>query len=386
MKSIAILPLRSGSKGIPGKNKKKLLGRPLYQWVLGEAIFSDLDYIYVFTDDDEILSQVKIEYSWTQKVIGIKRSDESATNTASTEMAMLELAKIINYDFDVFCLMQATTPLTSTNDINLCLKMVKEGEHDSAMTVVRTHRFIWAENGESLNYDYRNRPRRQDFGGLLIENGAIYVVTKDSFQMNKNRLGDRIGIVEMADDTFLEIDEPSDWLVAEGLVKNRLLLKKKPISEIKIMVFDVDGVFTDGTLGTSNDGELFKQFSVRDGMGFEYLKQTGITPIVITSEDSNIVKSRMKKLKINNLYSGVKDKYSRLENILKRLGVARNQVAYVGDDVNDLANLCSVAWGIAPSNALDLVKMNVDIVLNNPGGNLCIREAIDFIEKYNKKF
>ncbi len=386
MKKIAIIPLRAGSKGIPGKNKKKLLGRPLYQWVLGEAIFSDLDEIYVFTDDVEILEQIQKEYTWTNKVKGMQRSQESATDIASTEQAMLELAKNINNDFDLICLLQATSPLTARKDINNCLLKVEKENFDSALTLVEAKRFIWKENGTSINYEYLHRPRRQDFEGLLIENGAVYVAKKDIFLKNQNRLGDKIGIVKMPEDTLIELDEISDWIVLEKLMLNRLSQSKKRPAPIKAIVFDVDGVFTDGTVAVSDKAELFKQFSLRDGMGIEILRQSGIIPVVITSEVSLIVKTRMNKLKIEHLYLGVKDKYSFLQNVLIKLKIQKNEVAYIGDDINDLANLVSVAWGISPSNAVNTVKSNVDLVLNNPGGNLAIREAIEFIEKYNYKF
>ena len=105
---VAIIPLRAGSKGIPNKNKKKMLGRPLYQWTLSEAIFSNLDKIYIFTDDQQIIEDVKREYYWTDKVEAIQRSEESAIDTASTEIGMLELATLLNYNFDIYCLIQAT--------------------------------------------------------------------------------------------------------------------------------------------------------------------------------------------------------------------------------------------------------------------------------------
>lgn len=386
MKKIAILPLRKGSKGIPGKNKKKLLGRPLYQWVLTEAIFSNLDEIFVFTDDDEILEQIKKEYTWTDKVKGIKRSPESATDTASTEEAMVELANKLNNDFDIICLLQATSPLTNASDINNCLAKIQVKNFDSVLTVVETKRFTWSPDGESLNYNYLKRPRRQDFDGLLIENGAVYAVKKNTFLENKNRLGGKIGIVKMPEDTLTEIDEITDWIIIEKLIQNRLTLLKKPVSEIKAMVFDVDGVFTDGTVAVSSEIELFKQFSVRDGMGIEILNQSGITPIVLTSEDSPIVANRMKKLKIKHLHLGVKDKFSRLHKILKDLKLKCNEVAYLGDDINDLPNMLSVAWGMAPADALPSIKQNADLTLNNPGGNMAIRESIEFINKYNQKF
>ena len=96
MKKVAIIPLRKDSKAIPGKNKKKMVGRPLFSWVLTEAIFSDLDEIYVFTDDQEIIDFVTKEYHWTKKVKALLRNEQNASDTASTESAMLEFSEKIN--------------------------------------------------------------------------------------------------------------------------------------------------------------------------------------------------------------------------------------------------------------------------------------------------
>lgn len=386
MKRIGIIPLRAGSKSIRHKNKRKMLGRPLYQWVLGEAIFSKLDEIYVFTDDKEIIEQVNLDYCWTKKVKCMHRSIESALDNSSTEMAMLEFAKNINNEFDIICLLQATSPLTTSKEIDACLSKIELEKFDSALSVVESKRFIWSDAGESLNYDYLDRPRRQEFNGQLIENGAIYTARKDTFLSNKNRIGNSIGIVKMPEDTLIEIDEPSDWIISESLLQNRIGKFKGLPKPIRAIVFDVDGVFTDGTVAVTSGSELFKRFSLRDGMGIELLKRMNILPIVITSEDSQIVSTRMKKLHIENFYFGVKDKYSRLHSILAKLSISRNEVAYVGDDINDLANMLSVSWAIAPQNAHHIVKYKADLILNSNGGDLAIREAIEFIEKYNKKF
>jgi N-acylneuraminate cytidylyltransferase len=386
MKKTAIIPLRSGSKGIPGKNKKKLLGRSLYQWVLGEAIFSELDEICIFTDDHEILEQVKNEYHWTPKVKGMLRSDESAGDSASTEDAMLEFAEKVNYNFDIICLLQATSPLTHRHDINKCINNITKQKYDSALTVVETKRFIWNKNGESLNYNFTQRPRRQDFEGLLIENGAVYASSKKAFKNNKTRLSGKISVVNMPEDTLIEIDEISDWIILEKLVENRMFKLKKEPSKIKAFVFDVDGVFTDGTVAVSANEELFKTFSLRDGMGIDLLKQNDILPIVMTSEFSPIVKNRMNKLKINHSYLGVKDKFSRLEKICNNLSMERNEIAYMGDDINDLPNLCSAGWSFCPQNAIETVKPYCDLTLNNKGGDKAIREAVEFIIKQNKRY
>ena len=220
MKQIGFIALRKGSKGIVGKNKRKMLGRPLFTWVLGEAVFSNLDEVVVYTDDESIIEFIAKEYHWTNKIKAILRSEKSASDTASTEFAMIEFCESINYNFDSFCLLQATSPFTRKEDINTCLIKLKE-DYDSALTVVKTHRFLWDKDGNALNYKPQERPRRQDFEGLLIENGAIYTTTKESLKKTKNRLGNKISVVEMPEESLHEIDSESDWIVVENLLTER---------------------------------------------------------------------------------------------------------------------------------------------------------------------
>ena len=92
-KSIGFIPLRKNSKGIPNKNKKKLLGRPLFSWVLSEALFSRLDHIFVFTDDEEIIDYITRNYRWSDKLSCLRRSDENAADTSSTESAIMEFCE-----------------------------------------------------------------------------------------------------------------------------------------------------------------------------------------------------------------------------------------------------------------------------------------------------
>ncbi|WP_452224251.1 cytidylyltransferase domain-containing protein [Lacinutrix chionoecetis] len=384
MKKIGFIPLRKGSKGILNKNKRKMVGRPLFTWVLGEAIFSELDEIIIFTDDQDIIDFIGKEYQWTTKIAAHLRSDESASDIASTEFGMLEYCEAINYNFDVFCLLQATSPFTKRNDINACLKAV-ESENDSAITVVKTHRFLWNENGEALNYNPHQRPRRQDFEGLLIENGAVYTTTKEALKKHKNRIGEKTVVVKMPEDSLLEIDTETDWIAVEQLLIERQK-RAKQAAEITHVVLDVDGVFTDGTITYTKDGELTKNFDMRDGMGLEILRQFNVKVLVMTSENSELVAKRMQKLKIENVYLGVKDKYSLLQHILKEENLSIDNFAYIGDDVNDLTNICSVGWSLAPNNATDIVKQHADVVLSKSSGAGAIREACQFIMNYNKRF
>jgi len=386
MKKIAIIPLRAGSKGIKNKNKRRLLGRPLFTWILSEAIFSNLNEIYIFTDDQWIIDFVNEEYSWSPKVKVLLRSAKSATDTASTEMAIEELAQHLDFKFDMLFLLQATSPLTTSGDINSAIKMLEETEFDSVLSVVKTHRFIWSKQGKSLNYDYLSRPRRQDFEGLFIENGAIYGVKIDTYKKTLNRLGGKIGILEMDDDTLTEIDEPNDFLIIEQLLSNRISKCKKSVNPIRCFVMDVDGVLTDGTVSYSNQGEFTKNFNFIDGMGISLLNEHGITPIVITSEKSEIVVQRAKKLGIENTNTGVKDKYAFLTKLLNESGLSRNEIAYIGDDINDLANLLSSKLSFSPANGTNKVLEASDVVLKKTGGEGAIREAIEILIKFNQRF
>ncbi|MCG9793890.1 acylneuraminate cytidylyltransferase [Flavobacterium algicola] len=385
MKKIAILPLRKNSKGIPSKNKKKMLGRPLFSWALSEAAFSNLDEVVVFTDDTSIVDYINKEYYWNPKIKVLIRNAENATDTALTESVLLEFATQVSNDFDVLCLLQATSPLTTAADINAVLDKVEKEGFDSAITVVKTHRFTWNADGTPQNYDVFNRPRRQDFDGLLVENGAVYATTKAAFLQSKNRVSGKIGLIEMEEASYTEIDSTTDWEIVEQLLANRLQ-KNKTHQRIDYLVLDVDGVFTNGGVYYGAEGEMMKYFDMRDGMGLEIIRQQQVEVIIMTSENSELVGQRMKKLQIENCFLGVKDKYAFLTQFLKDKKATLGQVAYVGDDVNDLANICSVGWSFCPANGTEIVKRHADYVLTNPSAEGAIREVCEVIMKYNKRY
>lgn len=225
MKTIAFIPVRGGSKSIPLKNIKPLCGKPLVCWTI-EALenCSGVDEIVVATDSDEI-EKVVSSHSYTKTKI-YRRSAENATDTATTVSVMLEYIHFAKLPLDtIFLLAQATSPMTETIHFSQALSMYSEGQYDSMLTCVRIYRFLWNENGTSKNYDYKNRPRRQDFSGELMENGAFYINTVKNILAHRNCLGGKIGIYEMPGYTATEIDEPDDWMVIENLMKKYILSK-----------------------------------------------------------------------------------------------------------------------------------------------------------------
>jgi N-acylneuraminate cytidylyltransferase len=194
-----------------------------------------------------------------------------------------------------------------------------------------------------------------------------------------------VAVIQMPEESLHEIDSETDWTVVEQLLIERQKQDKKS-HKITHFVLDVDGVFTDGTITYTKDGEHTKSFDMRDGMGLEILRQFNITVMIMTSENSELVAKRMQKLKIEHVFLGVKDKYTLLNNIILKEGITLSNVAYIGDDVNDLTNICSVGWSLTPNNAIDVVKHNADVVLSKNSGAGAIREACQFIMNYNKRF
>lgn len=379
--NIAFIPVRCGSKSIPFKNIKEFCGKPLVYWNL-EALQNskNIDQIYVATDCNEIKSVINsFRFS---KVEVYNREPNNAHDTASTESVMLEfLEKKIFEDTDLFYLVQATSPLTQTKDFDKALDILHQQKADSLLTCVRTKRFFWNEDGSAENYDYKNRPRRQEFSGKLMENGAFYINSIANIKKYKNRLSGKIAIYEMPSFTSIEIDEEDDWIIAEKLMYKYNLSKKINLS-IKLFLSDVDGTLTDAGMYYGINGEEFKKFNTHDGKGFELLRKAGIKTGIITSENTTIVTNRAKKLKVDYLYQGLEhqEKLDITKEICKQEGISLNQVAYVGDDINCKNLLESVGMSACPNNALQTIKDIPNIIkLSKNGGSGAVREFIDLL-------
>ncbi len=218
MRWVAYMPLRGGSKSIPGKNIRPLAGQPLFAWALGAALRSGcFDAVWVGTDADDIAACVPRCFGDGVQVF--RRGAHTCTDEASTESALLEFAAAV--DFDVLCTIQATSPLTLADDFRMARRRFDAARADSLLTATRVKRFFWDDAARPLNYDPARRPRRQDFPGSLMENGAFYFTRREILDSARCRLGGRIVIHEMADDSATEIDEPADWPIVEGLLSAR---------------------------------------------------------------------------------------------------------------------------------------------------------------------
>jgi N-acylneuraminate cytidylyltransferase len=217
-KNVAFVPVRGGSKGIIDKNIKIINGFPLVYYVLKSLEDSELvDDVYVATDSNKIAKVVE-NFNFN-KISVYKRDDVNATDSSSTESVMLEfLEKNYCNEDDNFILVQATSPFTTSEDFDNGIKLIQK-EDDSVLSCVKVKRFFWNFDGNPINYDFKNRPRRQDFKGCFMENGAFYINKVRNILKYKNRISGNIKIYEMPEYTSFEIDEEYDLIIVEDLLK-----------------------------------------------------------------------------------------------------------------------------------------------------------------------
>jgi len=384
--NVAFIPVRGGSKSIPLKNIRPICGKPLVYWTVKAACgCRAIDRVYIATDSDAIRKTVEGFGFEKAEVIG--RSAESASDTASTESAMLEFAG--NYDFDTITLIQATSPLLTSEDLDRGFETFFTEGTDSVLSVVRQKRFNWAadENGfaSPTNYDVARRPRRQEFEGYLVENGAFYITSKAALMQSGIRISGNIRAVEMGEDAYFEIDEKSDWIIIEGLMK-KAGLDREPlrIPEIKMFLTDCDGCLTDGGMYYSENGDELKKFNTRDGMGIKLLRERGILTGILTGENVQLNRRRAEKLKMDILEPGCTDKLSTARKLCEQYGIGLENVCYIGDDLIDVELIRAAGFGAAPANAAAAAKEAADYVTKVPGGAGAIREVVEMILEKSK--
>lgn len=154
---------------------------------------------------------------------------------------------------------------------------------------------------------------------------------------------------------------------------------KAKAKKVKLFIMDVDGTLTDGKIYIGPQGEVFKAFNTKDGLGIKRLREKGIIPVIITGRNSEIVVARAKELGIDEIYQGIKDKLEVYRHLVDKYKVNDEEVAFIGDDLNDLPLLNKVGLSFGVADAVEAVRAAVDYVTKQKGGEGAVREAIDLI-------
>ncbi len=381
---LALIPARGGSKGIPRKNLATLAGQPLLVHTLEQARATpEIDRVVVTTDDEEIARRAA---EWGAEVV--HRPAELASDSASSESALVHaldaLRQTHGYEPDLVVFLQATSPLRRDGDVSRAIATLDEHAADSLFSASPVHGFVWRRHGgrlEALTYDPGERPRRQDIGEDLLENGSIYIFKPRVLERHGNRLGGKIAVYLMDPLDSFQVDEPGDLELFERLLELRPTPRPAvpDLSSVRLLVLDFDGVLTDNRVIVHQDGTESVRCDRGDGLGIERLRRDGgIEAVVLSKEKNPVVAARCRKLSLK-CFQGYDDKLPRLARIAAERGLEPPEIAYVGNDVNDLEAMAWCGVSIAVADAVAEARAAADLVTRRPGGRGAVREVCDLL-------
>lgn len=365
---LGVIPARGGSKGIPRKNIKEICGKPLIAWSIEAAQKSLLlDDFIVSTEDDEIK---KISSFYGAKVLD--RPNHLASDEATTISVLQHIIKELNPD--IIVVLQPTSPIRSNTLIDNCIEKFNKFNADNLATgyVCKFREFGSYDN-----------LRRQDLKGFFYDDGNVYVLKRDLILSGKWS-GNNIEKFFTKREENYEIDDHIDFFIVEKLLEKEIQNRLAPsIKKIKLLAMDIDGVFTDAGMYYSENGDELKKFNTRDGKGIELLKKAGIKTAIITQEETNIVQKRGKKLNVDYIFQNVKDKRNSVEELIQKEALKLDEIAYIGDDLNDNEILKIVGLSATPADGIIENKKVVKYICRNKGGEGCVREFCELILRNN---
>ncbi|MCH8996928.1 MAG: acylneuraminate cytidylyltransferase [Proteobacteria bacterium] len=378
--AIAIIPARGGSKRMPNKNLWPVAGEPLLVHSLRQARQSThVSEVCVSTDDDKIAA-----VATAQGAEVIRRPPELASDVATSESAILHVLEDRQArgiaDPDIVVFLQCTSPVRRSDDIDRAIEQYVAGDADTMFSACRNEHFIWARRKgrlESITYDYRARKRSQDVEDQYHENGSMFLFRPDFFRAHGNRLGGKIAVFEMDYWSSFEIDTPQHVELIDWILRRPEYRPADSFPDVvSLVVFDFDGVMTDNTVAVSESGEEWVRCNRSDGLGIDRLRDAGIPMIILSTEQSQTVAARAKKLRLEH-YQGIGDKGEFLKNYLDERGIAPEEVVYLGNDVNDRDCFELVGCPVAVADAHREIVQRAQIVLNRRGGEGAVRELSD---------
>ncbi|WP_055493305.1 N-acylneuraminate cytidylyltransferase [Streptomyces sp. TP-A0356] len=408
---LAVIPARGGSKGVPAKNLAPVGGVPLVARAVRECRAARLVTDVVVSTDDQAIAAAARE-AGAEVVL---RPAAIAGDTATSEDAVLHAMDVHEAlhgsPVDVVLLVQCTSPFLVREDVDGVAAAVVENRADTALTVAPFHGFIWrdaadepapvigsqrsgevgggtrladstaTDGGYGVNHDKSFRPRRQDRPQDLLETGAAYAMDAAGLREHRHRFFGRTELVRTDPARVLEIDDPHDLARARALAPHFDASRPGALptrADIDAVVLDFDGTQTDDRVLIDSDGREFVSVHRGDGLGIAALRRSGLTMLILSTEQNPVVAARARKLQIPVLH-GIDRKDLALKQWCEEQGIAPERVLYVGNDVNDLPCFGLVGWPVAVASAHDVVRGAARAVTTVPGGDGAIREIASWI-------
>ena len=380
---IAIIPARGGSKGIPGKNLRLLAGIPLIAHSIRAAHATPgISRTIVSTDDEEIR---RVALSYQAEVV--PRPESISGDRAASELALLHVLDSVReeegQDPEVLVFLQPTSPLRRADDIMRALEVFFQHEADSLFSACHIEGFLWRRAGdvvEPVNYSPQQRKMRQQLDHeSLEENGSIYILKPEILRNHGSRLGGRIAVYHMPKITSYQVDTPDDLVLLEKLFPLvQAPVAKDRFRDIRLIVFDFDGVMTDNKVLVDQLGIEAVFVHRGDGLGIGMIRNLGFEVMVLSTERNPVVRVRCEKLGIE-VIQGSDDKHEALQALARQRGLFAEHIAFVGNDINDKKCMEWVGLPIAVADAAGEIRALAKCVTDSRGGHGVVREIADWI-------
>ena len=394
-----IIPARYGSSRLPGKPLADLLGKPMVQWVYEKAMkVPSASSVVVATDDERIANVVQ---GFGGRALLTSPSHPSGTDRLVEVMAQVEA--------DIYINLQGDEPLVRSEDVELLAQgMLADPSLDvgtlfHSISVEEAHnpnavKVVLGDKGNALYFSRSPIPfpREVERHPGYKKHVGVYAYRKRILEAYANLPPSLLELTEQLEQLRLlaagvsirafevqptgpGVDTPECLSRVRALLSGHPLERTSSLSAVKLLITDVDGVLTDGSIYYDATGECLKRFHVRDGLGIRMLEQCGIRVAVLSGRDSATLRKRVADLGVTLCAFGVKDKYQACHDIMQQAGVNAEQTACIGDDSIDLPAFAACKFSYAVADAAPYVKQKATGVLTLSGGCGALRELSDAI-------
>ncbi len=402
--TLALIPARGGSKGIPRKNIKDFAGFPLIAWSIAAAKRSQLVTRVIVSTDDEEIAAVAREYgAETPFLRPAELAQDKTTDLPVFEHALKWLEDIEGYKPEVVIQLRPTSPIRPLNCVDDAVRiLLAHPEADCVRGVVPAGQNpfkMWRFNGadqplkpllevEGIAEPY-NAPR-QILPPVYWQTGHIDAIRTSTITRKHSLTGEVIYPLVIDAKFTVDIDTPPDWAKYEALVFQGGLemvtpgeTSRRPMPhKIELVICDFDGVITDNKVWTDQDGREMVAAYRSDSPRIRELRERGIEVLILSSEPNTVVAARAKKMGVEAIHGvGLQDKGRVMREVLAQRNIAAEHVIYIGNDLNDLPCFEVAGWSVAVADAFPEVRRAADFILTRAGGQGALRELCDLILK-----
>ncbi len=403
--TLALIPARGGSKGIPRKNIRLFAGYPLIAWSIAAAKqSSSVTRVIVSTDDPEIAAVAREHGAETPFLRPSELAQDHTTDLPVFEQALTWLEENEGYRPEIVVQLRPTSPIRPKDCVDNAVKILRaHADADCVRGVVpagqNPHK-MWRFAGEGQPMkpllqvegiaEPYNAPR-QILPPIYWQTGHIDAIRVATIEQKKSLTGDVIYPLVIDPRYTVDIDNLSDWAKYEALAMSGLPMvtpgkaKRSMPEKIDLIICDFDGVLTDNRVWVDRDGRESVAACRSDSIRVKDMRAFGIEIMILSSEVDPVVAARAKKMRVEAVQGvALHDKGRVMREILQQKNIDAANVIYIGNDLNDLPCFEVAGWAVAVADAYPEVLRAADFVLSTPGGHGALRELCDYLLKQNK--